>query len=63
MIRISEKILALEQMLKTARIYCPSSIPSILKELEEETLRVVKRDALRVKKRILKQKKGNAETL
>ena len=55
--RISEKILALKQMLKIARIYCPSSIPSIWKELEQENLRVITRDAHRLRKRILKQYK------
>ena len=55
--RISEKLLALKQMLKIAKIYFPSFVPSIQKELVEENLRIIKRDALRLRKSIFKKYK------
>jgi len=55
--RISEKLLALKQMLKIARVYFPSAVPLIQKELVEENLRIITRDAHRMRKRILKKYK------
>ena len=59
MVRISEKLLALKQMLKIAKVYSPSTVPLIQKEIVKENLIIIKRDALRLRKRIFKKYKTN----